>query len=131
MNIPEMDYQADFAIPSVNFSTMINQLEMFGGTLQIQCSEDKIIFSSTSSDNGKMAVNIPIDDLSSFAIQEDISLNLSFSLRHLHNVTLYSKLTKNVELNISNNFPVKIKYDLGNEARFAFYLAPKIDDDDE
>jgi len=130
MSIPTIDYQAEFSIPSVNFAILINQLQMFGDTLQIECSEDKIQLCSTSIETGKMSVEIPIDDLTSFAILEGQQLNLSFSLSHLHNICLYSKLSKDVEINLSADYPIKMVYSLGQmEAKFVFYLAPKINDD--
>lgn len=130
MNIPAIDYQAEFSIPSLNFAILINQLQMFGDTLQIECSEDKIQLCSTSIETGKMFVEIPIDDLTSFAILEGEHLSLSFSLAHLHNICLYSKLSKDVEINLSANYPIKMVYSLGQiDAKFVFYLAPKINDD--
>jgi len=130
MHIPEMEYQAEFAIPSNTFATLIDQLKMFGDTLQIECSEEKIQLCSESQETGKMSVDIPIDDVLSFAIEEDQELNLSFSLSYLHNICMYSKLAKNVEVCMSANYPIRLVYSLSDddESKFVFYLAPKIDD---
>lgn len=131
MHIPEIDYQAEFSIPSGTFSTIVNQLQLFGDTMQINCSEDKIVLTAFGIDTGKMTVDIPIDDLTSFAIQEDAQVNPSFSLKHIHSISAYSKLAKDIEINISNDYPLKLQYSLGEEnATFVFYLAPKIDDDE-
>ena len=62
MHIPSMEYKADFSLPSNTFATLIDQLKMFGETLRIECSEDKIQLFSESLDSGKMSVDIPIDD---------------------------------------------------------------------
>ena len=68
MSIPEMEYQAEFSLPSNTFATLIDQLKLFGETLRIECSEERIQLFSESIDSGKMSVDIPIDDLISFAI---------------------------------------------------------------
>jgi len=129
MNIPTMDYQAEFSIPSANFAALVNQLRMFGDTMQIECSENRIQLCSTSSEAGKMSVDIPIDDLTSFAIQEDETLNLSFSLTQLHNICLYSKLSKDMEISMTTDYPIKCVYPLGQPgAEFLFFLAPKMED---
>jgi len=129
MHIPEMEYQAEFTIPSTTFATLIDQLKMFGDTMNVECSEDKIQLCSESMDTGKMNVEIPIDDVLSFAIEEDRELNISFSLSYLHNICMYSKLAKTVELCMSENYPIRLIYSLGEDnAKFVFYLAPKIDD---
>ena len=129
MHIPEMEYQAEFTISSTTFATLIDQLKMFGDTMNVECSEDKIQLCSESPETGKMMVEIPIDDVMSFAIEEGRELNLSFSLSYLHNICMYSKLAKTVELCLSENYPFRLVYSLGeDDARFVFYLAPKIDD---
>jgi proliferating cell nuclear antigen len=130
MSIPVIDYQAEFSLSSVNFANLVNQLKMFGDTMQIECSETAIKLCATSLDTGKMFVDIPIDDLTAFSINEGETLNLSFALPYLHNICLYSKLSKEVELGISDNYPIKIQYSLtdgDDDARIVYYLAPKLE----
>ena len=129
MSIPVMEYKADFSLPSNTFATLIDQLKMFGETLRIECSEDKIQLFSESLDSGKMSVDIPIDDLVSFAIEEGEQLDISFALTYLHNICLYSKLAKTVDISMTTNYPIRIQYLLDeSDARIVYYLAPKIDD---
>jgi proliferating cell nuclear antigen PCNA len=130
MQIPEIEYQAEFALSSSNFANMINQMKMFGDCLEIKCSEEKIDLLSNSVDLGKMSVNIPIDDLTSFSINEGETLDISFSLNYMHMFGMYSKLSKDVELSISDNYPMRMAYKLGEEnAKMTFYLAPKLSND--
>ena len=129
MEIPPIDYAAEFTVPSGIFSGLINQLKMFGDSLEISCSEEKIILSSNSPDSGKMSVEINIDDLTSFSINEGEDLNLSFSLTYLHNICMFNKLAKDMDVKLCNQYPLSILYDLGNEGFMKFYLAPKINDD--
>ena len=129
MSIPEMEYQAEFSLPAITFATLIDQLKLFGDNLRIECSEEKIQLFSESTESGKMMVDIPIDDLTSFAIEDKQELNLSFSLIHLHNICLYSKITKDIEIAMTTNYPIRIQYILDDaDAKIVFYLAPKIDD---
>ena len=128
--IPASEYQAEMAFPSSRFASIINELEFFGDTMNIQCSEESIVFQSTTPEKGKMSVHIKLDDLTSFSIQEDESLNLSFSLRYIHNMCFYHKLAKEITLHVSADVPMRVVYDLGDEASVMFYLAPKIGDDD-
>lgn len=128
MGIPQMEYQAEFSLPSSNFASLVSQMKLFGDTLQIECTEEKIEMSALSLDVGKMKVNIPIDDLNSFAIDEGGELDLSFSLTHLNSICSYSKLAKEVEIGITANYPLRLIYLLDSAgAKFVFYLAPKID----
>ena len=131
MDIPEIDYQAEFTIGSANFANIINQLKTFGDSLEINCSEEKILLTSSSLDQGKMSCEIKMDDLTSYAIEEGESIKSGFSLNYLHNICLYNKLSKEVDIKISADYPVKIVYSIiGSEtAKMTFFLAPKMGDD--
>ena len=132
MDIPAKDHQAEITISSYHFAGIVNQLKMFGDTMEIQCSEEKIMLASNSQNQGKMFVEIRIEDVSSFAIEENEKLELSYSLAYLHNMCLYHKLSKEIELKISQDFPMQLVYPLGMEgATLMFYLAPKIDDNND
>ena len=140
MDIPVIEHQAEITISSYHFASIINQLKMFGDTMDIQCSEEKILLGSNSHENGKMFVEIKIDDLSSFIIDEGKELSLAFSLTYLHNICLYNKIAKEVEVKFSSDYPMQMTYYLdalgegqeerpANSAKLSFYLAPKIADE--
>jgi proliferating cell nuclear antigen len=128
MSIPEFESQADILIPSNKFANIINQLKLFGDSMEIECSEEKIMLVASSIDTGKMYVEMKIDDLQSYSINEGQDVNISFSLQFLNNICYYSKLSKDIEIKITENYPMKITYDLMDEAKIVYYLAPKISD---
>ena len=132
LSIPEMEYEADFSLPAADFSQLANQLKLFGDNISITCSEEKIVLHTNSSDTGKMSVNIKIDDLTSFAIEEDKELNISFSLNHLCNIMQFNKIASDVNVSLSTGYPLKTKFvisELENEY-IVMYLAPRINDDE-
>lgn len=131
MSIPTIEYQAEFSLPSVNFNNLMNQLKMFGENMDVDCSEDQIVLYSSSQDCGKMSVEIKIDDLNSFSIDEGERLAMSFSLMYLYNISQFHKISKEVELKFKRDYPVQLVYNLGAEnASLRFFLAPKIKDED-
>lgn len=132
MDIPDMEYDAEFTVGSGNFANIISQLKMFGDTLEIDCSEENIMLCSSSLEQGKMFVEMKIDDLSTFVINEGETIGMSFSLAHMHNICLYNKVAKEVEVKIKKDCPIKIIYNLQDteDAKFIFYLAPKMNDDE-
>jgi DNA polymerase III sliding clamp (beta) subunit (PCNA family) len=110
----------------------MDQLKLFGDTIQFECSETAIQLTSHSQDCGKMKVDIPIDDLTSFAINEGESMSLSYSLTHLHNICLYSKIAPEITIHMSDNFPIKMVFSVGSTdsgAQIVFYLAPKLSEE--
>jgi DNA polymerase III sliding clamp (beta) subunit (PCNA family) len=131
MQIPAIEYAAELAMQSSQFADIIAQLKMFGDTMDVQCSEERIALASTSQDQGKMFVEIGINDLAEFAIDEGADLALSFSLTYLKYFCAYSKIADLVSIKFGESYPMRISYSLGEEedAVFAFHLAPKINDD--
>jgi proliferating cell nuclear antigen PCNA len=129
LSIPDIEYNAEFSLMSGNFANIINQLKIFGDTIDILCSEEKIELQSFSEGSGKMSVDINIEELSEYSIDENENINISFSLNMLHNICLYNKISKEVHIKIKKDSPIKILYNLGDEdTRLVFYLAPKIND---
>jgi len=130
MEIPVMECDAEFSIPSIKFANLVNQLRMFGDTVDIVCTEEKIELNSLSDGLGKMVVNIDIEDLDSYSINEGDEMKISFSLAMLSNICAYHKVAKDMDIKLIKNFPMKIIYYLGSEdAKMTFYLAPKINED--
>lgn len=132
MMIPPSESQAEFSVPAVKFAILMDQLKLFGDTIQFECSETAIQLTSHSQDCGKMKVDIPIDDLTSFAINEGESMSLSYSLTHLHNICLYSKIAPEITIHMSDNFPIKMVFSVGSNdsgAQIVFYLAPKLSEE--
>jgi len=66
MQIPAIEYAAEFTLPSAIFGTLINQLKTFGDSLDISCTEEQIDLAANSNESGKMSVEVKIDDLSAF-----------------------------------------------------------------
>jgi proliferating cell nuclear antigen len=129
MEIPEIEYEAEFSLASTNFSNIVNQLKMFGDTMEIQCSEEEIVLYSNSTESGKMSVEISVNDLTEFSINEGYELKLSFSLVYLQNICAFNRLTKEIEIKICSGYPLCALYNLGEDANMRFYLAPKLDDE--
>ena len=127
MSIPFVDYDAEFIILSKKICEIVNQMITFGDDIQIKCSEEKINL-ITNGVTGEMLVNIPIEDLNEYSIVEGESLDLKYSLNYISKMCLTNKLSSDVHFYISSQFPMKIKYDLGDESSFVFYIAPKIGD---
>jgi proliferating cell nuclear antigen len=128
LEIPETDYDAEFSMTSKKATDIVSRMSLFGETIHFHCDEERIDM-ITNGINGEMKVNIPIDDLNEYAISEGEEIKLGYNLNYLNKMCLTNKLSDNIDFSISNNCPMKIKYDLGEESYMYFFLAPKIDED--
>jgi proliferating cell nuclear antigen len=126
LGIPDVDYDVEFSIKAKKMSELISQLATFGDVINMKCSEEKIDM-ICKGDGGEMLVNIPIDDLSEFSISEGNIIDISYSLNYINKMCMTTKLSSEIEFSISDEMPLKIKYDLGNNSSVMFFIAPKIE----
>ena len=56
------------------------------------------------------------------------SLELKFSINCIKNIFKISKLTNNMNIAISNNYPLKFEFNLNRFDYIKYYIAPKISD---
>ena len=127
MNIPVVEYDAEFSISSKKICEITTQMLAFGTDLNIKCSEERIDL-VTDGIVGEMLVNIPIDDLNEYSIVEGDVIDLKYSLNYIAKMCLTNKLSSEVIFSISADYPMKINYDLGDDSSIVFYIAPKISD---
>jgi hypothetical protein len=106
---------------------MFSQLSNFGNDIIIKCSEEEISL-TTNGVSGEMRVDIPIDDLSGYSIIEGEEIILTYSLSYINKMCITNKLSNDIEFSLSNNCPMKISYDLGDNSLLQFFMAPKIND---
>jgi proliferating cell nuclear antigen PCNA len=126
LGIPDVDYDAEFSISSKKICEIASQLLLFGDSMNVKCCEEKIDLVS-SGVCGEMSVNIPIDDLSEFSISEGEFIDLQYSLNYIQKMCLTTKLSSEIEFGISKEFPMRIKYNLGDNSLAVFFIAPKIE----
>jgi hypothetical protein len=76
-----------------------------------------------------MRVNIPVDDMSSYSVVEGEIIDLNYSLLYISKMCITNKLSSDIDFCLSNERPMKIKYDLGDDSSLLFYIAPKLADE--
>lgn len=127
IEIPKVDYDVDFTIETKKFVDLLTELNTFGSQLNIHCSEN-VFELNTIGDTTKLKINIPVNDLNEYAITENGILDISFSLSHVCKLCVSQKLTSEINVAISNNYPMSIGYNLGDDSKICFNIAPKIED---
>jgi proliferating cell nuclear antigen PCNA len=127
LQLPTIDYDADFSINSKKICEITSQMLLFGTDIHIQCTDEHIQL-ITNGVTGEMTVNIPIDDLKEYSIAEDETIELKYSLNYISKMCLTNRLSTNVTFSISLEYPMKIYYDLEEKCSLTFYIAPKVSD---
>ena len=127
LGIPEVEYDVEFTIESKKLVDVLSQLNTFGQDLNIRCSETVIELNSNG-DSTKLKVNIPVDDLDEYAIAEGEEFNISFSLSQLCKMCLSMKISPTINVALSSEYPLSLLYNLGDDSKVSFFIAPKISD---
>ena len=127
MHIPDVDYDAEFTVLSKEIADIFAQLSNFGNDIIINCSDEEVRL-MTNGVTGEMRVDIPADDLSSYSVVEHEKIVLTYSLIYVNKMCITNKLSNEIDFSISNQCPMKIHYNLGDDSSLVFYIAPKMDE---
>mgnify|MGYP000035070065 FL=1 len=130
MELGGSESEVDLVMPSKKFCELITQLQIFDDKLSLTFTEETVAFLSSGSE-GSMKVNVSFDDVVEYAVAEDTTLKQSYSLKFISMMCLFSKLNDEFTMAFSNNRPMEGRYKLDGESYVKFYLAPRVDDDDE
>ena len=135
LTIPDTPYNATIQMPSAEFQRIVRDLQVIGDACQIAVTKEGIRFSvsgqigtgnillrsNTATDKEEEAVHIDM--------QEPVELN--FALRYLNFFTKATPLSGHVILSMSPGIPILVEYPISEVGSIKYYLAPKIDDDED
>jgi proliferating cell nuclear antigen len=127
LGIPSVDYDVEFTIESKKFVDTLSELNTFGQNLSIKCDENVIELNSNS-DSTKLKIHIPVEQLDEYAIAEEQEVSVAFSLTHLCKMCTSIKLSEKINVSVSNEYPMLLLYNLGDDSKVSFFIAPKVSD---
>jgi len=134
LGIPETDYQAVIKLPSAEFQRIVRDLGQFGDSVIISCTEKAVKFSSAGDIGTGNIKLLPTSNQDKkeeavvIAVEEPVTL--TFAVRYLNMFTKAATLASQVSLSMSPDVPLVVEYNIGDIGCMRYYLAPKIDDED-
>lgn len=135
MQIPDAEYDCTVKMPAGEFQRIVRDLQVLGDTCSISCTKEGIKFSvdgnigsgsiltRSNAASDKDSEQVVID------LKEPVDLNLA--LRYLNFFTKATPLSGQVILSMSPDVPIVVEYPIGDMGHMKFFLAPKIDDEDD
>lgn len=136
VQLPEQSYDISVKMPSEEFQRVCRDLSAIGESCVVDASKDSVRF-SVKGDLGSGSValksNSPVDKKESEGIQIHMvqPSALSVSLKFLNQFTRATPLSPIVKLEFAKDTPMLIEYPIGDMGYIRFYLAPKVDDENE
>jgi len=132
LGIPDTEYPTSIRMSSSEFTRVCKELSGLSETVRIEVDGKHAIFSfAGKSGSGKITLksnNAEKSDDQIF-IECGEKVSSSYGLQYLNSFAKASSLSTTVSLNLSSSFPLMIEYDIENRGFVKFYLAPKMDDD--
>ncbi|EHA8590113.1 Proliferating cell nuclear antigen [Cocos nucifera] len=131
LGIPDAEYHAIVRMPSAEFARICKDLSSIGDTV----TKEGVKF-STAGDIGTANIvcrqNKTVDkpeEATIIEMQEPVSL--TFALRYMNSFTKATPLSETVTISLSSELPVVVEYKIADMGYIRFYLAPKIEDDED
>lgn len=135
LGIPDTEYSCVVKLPSGEFQRICRDLSQFGDSVVICCTKEGVKFSTsgdTGSGNIKLAQNSSSDkEEEAVIIEMNQAVSLTFALRYLNYFAKATPLSPQVTLSMSQDVPLVVEYKIGDIGFLKYYLAPKIEDQDE
>jgi len=135
LGIPDTEYKVTIQMPSGEFQRIIRDMQVLGDTLTISCTKEGVKF-GVQGDLGSGNVlirqnNTAEKEEEKVLIEMEEPVELTFALRYLNFFTKATSLGPTVILNMSPEVPIVVEYPIGESGHIKYYLAPKIDEDEE
>jgi len=135
LGIPETDYSCVIRLPSGELTRICRDLSQFGDSIVINCTKSGVIFSASGdigTGNIKLVQTANVDkEEDAVSIEMNEPVKLTFACRYLNQFTKAAPLSNQVQLSMSPDVPLVVEYRVGEFGYVRFYLAPKIDEDEE
>ena len=134
LSIPESDYEADLEMTTSIFNAMVSEIATFSGGINFKISEESIqfetvgTFANQDTIDCNCVIDVDIENVDAFSIDEGCSFTVSYATKYISLISSFSKIFKNIEMNISPELPLKIKFCEENNYEIIFYIAPRIEE---
>jgi proliferating cell nuclear antigen len=129
MEIPPAEYGVELTYNSKEFKSFIDQLSSFGEVLNFVCLDKKLsMIASSIQDSCKFELNE--DDLEEIK-KNTKEMNISYSIKYITDVCKFNQLANTITLKLSDEIPLLLQYNIDENIKADFHLAPYVDDDDE
>nr|AGM32102.1 proliferating cell nuclear antigen [Coptotermes formosanus] len=134
LGIPETNYACVVHLPAGEFARICRDLSQFGESIVISCTKEGVKFSSVGdvgSANIKLAQTSNVDkEELAVTIEMEEPVTLTFASRYLNSFTKATSLSNVVQLSMSPDVPLVVEHRIGEIGHIRYYLAPKIEDED-
>ena len=123
--IPEIEYNTNMMIESINLKKAIKIGEKIGDVLKFIITKEKLILECEDGITSNMVYTVLENEMISSSIDEDVIS--TYDINYLSDII--KNLSDNVRIEIKTDYPLMISSDFANnEGNISYLLAPRIQD---
>eukprot|EP00803_Ostreobium_quekettii_P010166 evm.model.scf_824.4 EVM.evm.TU.scf_824.4 scf_824:60738-62728(-) len=134
LGIPDSMYEAVVRMPSSEFQRIAKDLSSIGDTVTITVTKEGIKFSTTGDVGTANVTCKPSSSADKDGEQTEIEMrepvSLQFALRYFNSFAKATPLSSKVVIQMSKDLPIVVEYQIADMGYVRFYLAPKIESDE-
>lgn len=129
--LENIEYQATATIPISYLEEAIKDADIFSETLQFKMSGSGGIEFKSEGQIGATETQLAKDDdsIQNFSVEDEAEG--TFALQYLKNIIKINAIADLVNLSLNSNTPVKAKFNVLSSSNFTYYLAPRIEEEEE
>lgn len=123
---PSLEFNVYSRLVSEVFEDAIKDASLISDFVKISADKDFLIISA-SGDRGDVEVKLSEDMGSLIELNVKEPSSSTYSLNYLEDLVKTSKASEILTLEFSNDMPMKMSFELPNNGRITYYLAPRIE----
>lgn len=136
LQIPDASHDAVVKLPASEFQRICRDLSTISESVIITVNKEGVKFSAsgelgTGNITLKPSSSVDEEKDNNVVIELQETVSLTFALRFLCNFTKATALSESVTLSLSKDVPLVVEYRIGEIGYIRYYLAPKIEDENE
>lgn len=133
-NIPEVTFMSHISMPSVDFQKLVRDMRMISDKVEIKCVGKQLSFSCSGDFAEQETIikqsdyNIEDDDLTSIDNDDDSIFQGKYYLEQLVSFTKCTSLCNTINIFMTNDYPLIIRYKVSSLGELKFCLVPISDE---
>ncbi len=126
--VPDLKFAVDVNTSTTILEEAIEDVDVVADSVCLE-SDGKIFVISAEGDLSQARIEINADESTRIDVKTPGKAKSRYSIEYLKKMSKGSKLTNDVTLSFSKDYPLKISYKLVDKLLLAFILAPRVDNE--
>lgn len=126
--IPDLTFNTQIKINSLTFNEAIEDADIIAESVLLTAEPEKFIINAEG-DLSKVNIEIKGSDSTDIKTTSSEKIKSKYSIEYLKKMILASKLSDEVIINFSKDYPLKLEYKVIDKLMMNFILAPRVEND--